>query len=379
MHTIAMNTRHESDERLSAAISAFAIPGVMVSGVPYGNGHINDTYAVSVDQAGTPVRYIVQRINTEVFRRPEQLMENVRRVCGHQAAVEHDAEDAARRSMHLVPTRQGGDAYVHDDGSWWRCYAFVERCVTREQVHRVEEAYQAALAFGRFAGCLATLPDPPLNDHMPRFHDTPWRMEQLEAAIAADPKGRVGECGPEIAFARQRHSLAASVHTAVEEGRIPKRVSHYDTKINNVLLDARTGEGLCVIDLDTVTSGTPLFDVGDLLRTSVGTAPEDEPDTSRIDVRLDRVGAVFEGYRDSLGEKLTAAEVDLLPVTGTLLTFETGIRFLADYINGDVYFRIHHPAHNLQRARAQFALVAAFERHADAINALRDDVFGGER
>ncbi len=356
-----MSDRTKAD--LPAVGRTFALPGDYVAGGPYGSGHINDTFRVTYRQGRTNVRYIHQRINHEVFTNPPALMENIHRVTHHirskwEAA---GAADVARRALTLIPTGQG-EAYHQDDaGAYWRTYVFVEGASTHDVLQTPAQAREAAFAFGRFQAQLADLPGPRLHETIPHFHDTPKRLDALQDAVARDVCGRAAGVAEERRFifarsAETRHLL--DLHRA---GRIPERVTHNDTKLNNVMLDDTTGEGLCVIDLDTVMPGLALYDFGDMMRTALSPAAEDERDVSKVVARLDFFAALVEGYLAAAGDMLTADECEHLAFSGRLITLEIGIRFLTDYLTGDRYFKIQRPDHNLDRARTQIALVKRME------------------
>jgi len=336
-------------------LRAFVLDGDFVSAERWGSGHINDSYAVTVEARGDPVRYIVQRINDTVFPDPPALMENIRRVTEHLRRRLGDD----RRTLTLVPTRDGGVVHHDPDTGWWRAFPFIEGTATFDRVRSVATAREGARAFGRFQRELMDLPGPRLAETIPGFHHTPGRLEALTAAVEVDRADRVEDAGPEIEFALSRESLAHAITDAFAAGDMPERVTHGDTKINNVLFDAESGEGLCVIDLDTVMPGLSLYDFGGLVRTCVSPAAEDERDTAKIVVSRKIHEALIDGYLAEMGDALTPAELDLLPVAGAVHTYEDGIRFLTDHLRGDVYYRIHRPGQNLDRARAQFALLTA--------------------
>lgn len=343
---------------LRAVVRAFAIEGEFVSGKRWGSGHINDSYAVVVVARGGPVRYLVQRINDTVFPDPVGLMENMRRVTEHLGRRAGDE----RRTLTLVPTRDGGVLHRDPDASWWRAFRFIENTVTFDIVRSAATAREGARAFGAFQRDLLDLPGPRLNETIPGFHHTPGRLAALTAAVEADVAGRVRDAGPEIEFALSRAPLAGALTDAFAAGEIPERVTHGDTKLNNVLFDAESGEGVCVIDLDTVMPGLSLYDFGGLVRTCVSPAAEDERDLAKVVVSREIYEALVAGYTAEMGDTLTPAEHDLLPVAGAVHTYEDGIRFLADYLEGDVYYRVRGPGQNLDRARAQFALLAQLDR-----------------
>lgn len=350
----------------------FDLRADFVRGIPYGSGHINDTYCGIFDQAGLHLRYILQRVNTRVFKTPVELMENVGRVTRHALArllAEHHPE-ARRRTLTCIPAHDGKPYARDSQGGFWRVYPFIERACGYDELETNEQAYQAARAFGHFQQLAADLGGPRLHETIPDFHHTPKRLAALQAAIDADAAGRAGALQPEIGFALARAADCARITDLIAAGAIPERVTHNDTKLNNVLLDNVTAEGVCVIDLDTTMPGSALYDFGDMVRTAAPTTREDNPDLSRLDVRLDRFEALVSGYLGAAGSFLNQAEVDHLAFAGILLTLECGIRFLTDYLQGDVYFKIKHPTHNLDRCRNQFAFVTALENKLPAMEGI---------
>jgi hypothetical protein len=348
----------------------FEILGEFQSAAPYGSGHINDTYCVIFQQAGVPVRYILQRINHNIFKNPVALMENIQRVTAHLAAKVAGQPDATRRVLTLVPTRRGAAWHVDADGNHWRAYLFIEKARTYDAVESAEQAFKAANAFGQFQKLLADLPAPRLHDTIPDFHHTPKRFATLEAAIKADVAGRAKLAKPEIEFALAHKGITSILLDA----KLPERVTHNDTKFNNVMLDDATGEGICVIDLDTVMPGLALYDFGDMVRTTTSPAKEDERDLSKVQMQFPMFEALVRGYLASAGEFLTRTEKQFLAFSGKLITFEIGIRFLTDFLAGDVYFKVHRDGHNLDRCRTQFKLVESIEQQEDRMNKLVESI-----
>ena len=349
--------------------SEFAFGGRTLSAEPYGSGHINDTFLTLVESAGGPRRFILQRINHQVFKQPDLLMENVERVCAHAHAKlgAAGAPDAHRRALRLIPTHQGKAWHVDPSGNRWRCYDFIEGATGHDVVRSPAQAEAAAKAFGAFQALLADLPGERLHETIPDFHHTPSRFARFQAALAKDSHGRAAAAGPEIAFALARASEVSVVTDALRDGSLPERVTHNDTKLNNVLLDDMTQEGVCVIDLDTVMPGSALYDFGDLVRTSTSPAAEDETDLSKVTMQLPMFAALVRGYLASAGSFLTPREKELLPFAGKLISFEIGLRFLTDWLEGDTYFKIKRPTHNLDRCRTQFKLVASIEEQLPAM------------
>jgi hypothetical protein len=357
---------NSSSYDLRAVAGQFAIHGEFVSAAPYGSGHINDTFCAVFQQAGVPVRYILQRINHHIFKQPVALMENVQRVTAHLARKVAGEPDASRRVLTLVPARDGQAWHVDAAGNHWRAYLFIERARTYDAVESAEQAFKAARAFGEFQRQLADLPAPRLHDTIPDFHHTPKRFAALEAAIRADAAGRAKLARAEIDFALAHQPMTR----VLLEANLPERVTHNDTKFNNVMLDEATGEGICVIDLDTVMPGLALYDFGDMVRTTTSPAKEDERDLTKVTMQFPMFEALVRGYLAAAGGFLTPAEKQRLAFSGKLITFEIGIRFLTDYLAGDVYFKVHRDGHNLDRCRTQFKLVESIAQQEDAMNKL---------
>jgi Ser/Thr protein kinase RdoA (MazF antagonist) len=357
-----------------AVAREFDLAGEVVAASPYGSGHINDTYKVDMKPGHGPARYVLQRINHHVFRQPDELMANVERVCAHAYAKLKQAgtPDADRRTLRLLPTQSGRAWHIDAAGNRWRCYHFIEGATGHDVVRSPAQAQAAAQAFGAFQALLADLPGERLRETIPDFHHTPARFARFQSALAKDNHGRAAAAGPEIAFALARAHEVSVVVDALRAGRLPERVTHNDTKLNNVLLDDVTQEGVCVIDLDTVMPGSVLYDFGDLVRTSTSPAAEDEPDLSKVRLQLPMFEALVRGYLSSARGFLTPGEKELLPFAGKLITFEIGLRFLTDWLEGDTYFKIKRPTHNLDRLRTQFKLVESIEAQLPAMQAIVD-------
>jgi aminoglycoside phosphotransferase (APT) family kinase protein len=349
-----------------AVAHQFLIDGELSTITPYGSGHINDTWCAVFDQGGVPVRHILQRINTHIFRNPVALMENIQRVTSHLAAKSATEPDHERRVLALIPARDGRAWHVDTEGSYWRAYRFIEGAHSYDAVESAQQAYQAARAFGRFQHMLVDLPAPRLHDTIPDFHNTPKRFAAFAQAVTDDAVGRATHARAEIHFAFAHQSIAAMLLDA----NLPERVTHNDTKFNNVLLDDATGEAICVIDLDTVMPGLSLYDFGDMVRTTTSPAMEDEQDLSKVGLQIPMFEALVRGYLSSAGSFLTKAEKQHLAVAGKVIAFEQGIRFLADYLAGDTYYKIHRDGHNLDRCRTQFKLVESIEQQQEAMNRL---------
>lgn len=347
---------------------AFALHGEVVAAVPHGSGHINDTYAVTVSQAGAPVRYVFQRINHRIFTDVPALMDNILRVTSHQQArlAATATADASRRALTVIPARDGRPFVRDERGGWWRAYLFIEQARTYDKIETPAQARTAARAFGEFQRLLADLPGRRLHETIPAFHDTPRRHANFEAAAQADAAGRAAGCADDLAFARGRAPLARTLADLFAAGLVPERVTHNDTKLNNVMLDDATGAGVCVIDLDTVMPGLSLYDFGDMVRSATNAAAEDETDLEKVVARPEIFAALAEGFLAGAGAALNDAERAHLVVAGQVITYEIGLRFLTDHLQGDVYFKIKRPGHNLDRARNQFALLRSLESQSAA-------------
>lgn len=353
-------------DKLGAVARHFQIAGEFAAAVPYGSGHINDTYCAVFHHAGAPVRIILQRINHVVFTQPSALMRNIQRITTHLAQQLACVPDAARRVLTLIPTQDGSAWHVDDEQNYWRAYRFIPDAHTSDVVASPEQAFQAARAFGRFQQLLSTLPAPRLHETIVGFHNTPQRFATLQQAIAADVVNRATQAKPEIDFVLSRQSLTRLLLDA----DLPERVIHNDTKINNVLLDDASGEGICVIDLDTVMPGLAPYDFGDMVRTMTTPAPEDEQDLGKVSLHFPLFEAILRGYLAEAGKFLTPSEKSHLVAAGKLITFEQGIRFLTDFLSGDTYYKVQHPSHNLDRCRTQFKLMKSIESSQDKMERL---------
>ena len=354
----------EQDARTAAG--RFEFSGEFTEAIPYGSGHINDTYRVLFDENGLARCYILQRINHHIFKNPLALMENVERVTAHLATQVANEPDRERRVLTLIPTREGRGWHVDAEGYHWRAYRFIANARSYDAVESTEQAFQAGKAFGRFQDLLAGLPAPRLLDTIPDFHNTPKRFEALQAAISADTMGRAKLAKAEIDFALAHETMTGVLLNA----NLPERVTHNDTKFNNVMLDDTTGEAICVIDLDTVMPGLAPYDFGDMVRTTTSPAMEDERDLAKVAMQFPMFEALVRGYLSSAGGFLTKREKELLAFSGKLITFEIGTRFLTDYLSGDTYFKVHREGHNLDRCRTQFKLVESIEQQEEKMNLL---------
>ena len=342
-------------------IGKFSVRGEPVWCQRFGCGHINETYMCTCDSG---LSYILQKINRGIFADPPALMRNIAAVTEYLAA----RADDRRAAMRVVPARDGEKYVVDAEGEYWRMYEFVPSSVCLQAAQRPEDFRNSGLAFGRFLNQLAEFPVASLHETVARFHDTPHRYAQFDDALRRDPKGRSKRCAEEIALVRAWEPEAGTIVDALRTGEIPVRVTHNDTKLNNVLLDYDSGEPLCVIDLDTVMPGSALYDYGDSIRFGASTAAEDETDLGKVEMDLNLFRCFTEGYLEGCGGSLTPRELELLPMGAKLMTLECGVRFLTDYLNGDVYFRTHRPEQNLDRARTQFKLVRDMEAKWDRMS-----------
>ena len=355
---------------VGAAARQFETRGNFVAATPYGSGHINDTFRAVFDRGGAEMHFILQRINHNIFKNPVAMMENIQRVTSHLAAKAAGEPDCERRVITLIPTQDGRVLHVDEDGNYWRAYRFIDNASTYDAVESVEQAFQAAKAFGHFQKLLVDLPAPRLHDTIPDFHHTPKRFAALQAAIESDVVGRAILAREEIEFALAHQSLTS----VLLDANLPERVTHNDTKFNNVMLDDATGEGICVIDLDTVMPGLVLYDFGDMVRTTTCPAKEDEQDLSKVNLHFPMFEALVRGYLETAGGFLTKAEKQFLALSGKLITFEIGTRFLTDYLSGDTYFKVHRQGHNIERCRTQFKLVRSIEEQQDEMERLVESI-----
>ena len=352
------------NENLFEVLRAFRLDAKPVSCEPYGCGHINVTY-LAVMESGR--RYILQKINNNTFRDVAGLMENITAV----TEFLRTETDDPRGVLTLVKTHDGA-SYLHAQDAYWRVYDFVEDSICLQLPETDEDFYQSAVGFGTFQQLLTDFPAAKLHETIPNFHNTPDRYRALLETLERDPMHRAAQVQPEIEFALARQAEMSAIQNALTAGELPLRVTHNDTKLNNVLLDAKTRKALCVIDLDTVMPGSSLYDFGDSIRFGAATAAEDEKDLSKMEMSLDLFRVFTRGYvRACPG--LTAKELELLPMGAKTMTMECGVRFLTDYLDGDHYFAVHRDGQNLDRARTQFKLVADMEKKWDEMQKIVEE------
>ena len=335
-------------------ILKFRVKGTPCGCLRYGCGHINETYLVTCNSG---LNYILQKINKTVFSDPLGLMENISAVTGFL----EERSDDPRSSMHVIPTVGGESCYRDEEGEYWRMYAFVVSSLSLQKAESPEDFYNSGLAFGRFQRQLAEFSAQTLHEPIRDFHNTRARFAQLHAAMEKAEPERIAACRKELEFALAREEEAGLIVDALADGRIPLRVTHNDTKLNNILFDYDTRQPLCVIDLDTIMPGSSLYDYGDAIRFGASTAAEDEKDLDKVWCDMELFRTYTEGFLTGCGDSLTDEEVNMLPVGAKMMTLECGTRFLADFLNGDVYFRTHYEGQNLDRARTQLKLVADME------------------
>lgn len=341
------------DPEKMSILRAFRLDGAPVSCENYGCGHINATFLAATD---TGRRYILQRINHRAFRNVQALLDNIAAV----TEFLRSKTDDPRRVMTLIRAKDGAPCIRYTD-EYWRVYDYVGGTICLQQPDTDEDFYQAAVGFGTFAQLLSDFPVEKLHETIPNFHNTPDRYRLFRESIERDAARRAAAVRTEIDFALAREAEMTTIQNALSAGKIPLRVTHNDTKLNNVLLDAQTRKALCVVDLDTVMPGSSLYDFGDAIRYGASTAAEDERDLSRVEMSLERFRVFTRGYVRSC-PNLTAEELALLPLGAKTMTMECGIRFLTDHLDGDLYFAVHREGQNLDRARTQFKLVSDMER-----------------
>jgi hypothetical protein len=359
-------TREELCANKAEALKAFDFPENVISCEKYGNGHINDTFLVIAKSKDKEKKYILQRMNDEVFKDPVSLMHNVVLVTDYlRSKIIERGGDPERETLNPIKTHDGSAYYRDSIGSYWRMYKFITDSLSLDKVRDADDFYQSGVAFGSFSGQMAGFDASQLVETIPDFHNTPKRYDAFERAVEADICGRASGVAEEIAFYRAHKADMEYCANALAERRIPLRVTHNDTKLNNIMLDAATGKGICVIDLDTVMPGLSVFDFGDSIRFGANTAAEDEQDLSKVSLSLELFEIYVKGYLEGCGGALTEEEIRLLPYGAKNMTLECGMRFLTDHLQGDTYFMIHRENHNLDRAHTQIELVRDMERKWD--------------
>ena len=362
---------------LEEIIKNFNIDGEYIGYYLSNDGHINNTFVLEFDDGlGKIKSYLLQLINTNVFKNPDELMENIVGVTEYlRKIVVDNGGDPDRECLNVYFTSDGKPYYRDADGNCWRCYNFITGAHSCQSIDDPETFANAARAFGKFQCLLADYPSETLHETIPNFHNTLSRFADFEKAVSDNVAGRADSVRDEIDFVLARRDDAGVLVKLLEKGKLPLRVTHNDTKLNNVMFDNETDEGICVIDLDTVMPGLSLYDFGDSIRFGANTAAEDEKDLSKVSLSLPLYREYTAGYLSTAGQSLTPTEVEYLPFSAKLMTFECGMRFLTDYLNGDTYFRIAYDDHNLDRCRTQFRLVEDMERKMENMKAITQEIY----
>ena len=361
----------ENAKNLVEALNAYEFPETLVGATRYGSGHINDTYCVLCQpKEGDCKRFILQRMSSAAFPHLDQVMANFQGVTEYLSdQIRKAGGDVSRETLSLVHTKDGKPYYIDSEGEMWRMTPFIEETVCYQKATPAQfEA--SAEAFGKFQALLKDYPADTLYETIAKFHNTEDRYAKFEAALAADKVGRAATAKEEIDFVRSRKADCSVVCQALREGKLPLRVTHNDTKLNNVLFDKRTGEGICVIDLDTTMPGLSINDFGDSIRFGANHSAEDEPDLTKVKFDIELFEAYTRGFLRGAGDGLTEAELEYMPWGARLMTLECGIRFLTDYLDGDNYFHTTFPEHNLIRCRTQFKLVRDMEQQFEDMKAV---------
>lgn len=348
----------------------FQIQGSLENITSYGNGHVNDTYRIECCDGEYVNRYVLQRINHAIFKDPLQLMDNIARVTNHvrNKLTCQDVLNIDRRVLTVISTKDGCNCYQDAEGCYWRMYYHIENVRSWDYLNSEDQAYEAARLFGWFQRMLIDLSGPKLNEVIPDFHNTPKRLKDFIEILDNDPHNRAGSSKNEIQFVLDHAGICDRLTELVKKGSIPERITHNDTKINNILFDIATKKGLCVIDLDTVMPGLSLYDFGDMVRTATCQAPEDEKDLSRVKLDIQFFEQIARGYIQEAAGFLTDVEKENLVFAGKLITFEQMVRFLSDYLNGDVYYKVHRPEQNLDRAKTQMQLIHSILHQEERMN-----------
>lgn len=356
-------------EHIKSIAKHFQFEGELKDAKPFGEGHINSTFLLRYADSDKVNTYILQEINTSIFTNPEILSKNIRLVTDHlKNKIIQRGGDPLRETLTLIPTVDGND-YCTIETKTYRSYLFISDAICYQEA-TPELFYNSAKAFGQFALELNDFDASLLQDTIPAFHNTKNRYDNFIASVNKDASGRASTVANEISFVKERESFCSIILNEIETGTIPLRVCHNDTKLNNVMMDASTGEGLCVIDLDTVMNGSLLYDFGDSIRFGASSAAEDETDLDSVYCDLDKYETYVKGYLESCGTILSEKEFEYLAEGAILMTYECGMRFLTDYIDGDIYFNTHHETQNLDRARNQFKLVMDMEEKLKAMKSI---------
>lgn len=359
---------------MEEAINNFQFEGELKSQCTYGSGHINDTFLLIFDIGNNQEKkYILQRMNQRIFENPVELMENIVNVTTYlRRIIISNGGNAERETLNVIPTHKNNNYFVDSLSEYWRAYLFIEDAISYDMVEKPEDFYQSGLAFGKFQQLLADFPADTLHETIKGFHDTKARFKVFQQAVKHDKMGRASDVQEEIEFVLQREHLANVLGEMLASGELPVRVTHNDTKLNNIMMDKKTGKGICVIDLDTVMPGLAINDFGDSIRFGANTGAEDEIDLSKVSCDMELFELYSKGFIKGCAGKLTDTEIKMMPMGAMVMTFECGMRFLTDYLQGDTYFKIHRKNHNLDRCRTQFKLVSDME---EKFNRMEDIIF----
>ncbi len=362
------------NERIESIVEKFSICGTYGEGKPFGNGHINETFLIKTKEADCD-DYILQKVNHYVFRNVEGLMRNMQRVTDHirNKLKEDPQADIKRNVITIIPAKDDTLFYKDKQGEYWRILLFIDGGHSYDIVDSPQKAYMGGRAFGNFQKMLSDFPPPPLVETIPNFHNIEMRLQTFFQVVKDDPKGRVKEVKDEIADVEKRKEEMKTLYNLGKEGKIPMRITHNDTKFNNILFD-NDDNVLCILDLDTVMPGYIHFDFGDAIRSGANTGAEDDKDLSRVSMNIDLFKAYSRGFLEETHDFLNDYEIDNLAFSAKLFAFSQALRFLTDYIAGDVYYKIHYPHHNLQRTKAQFALLFSMEKQYDEMRAIIDKI-----
>lgn len=361
---------------LKNIIEAFPFNGELTSIESTDTGLINSTYMLTFSDGNQDFQYVLQKINTNVFKKPDELMSNIMNVTGFlRNKINLSGGNAARETLTFLYTKDNSPYYLDENGGCWRSYIYISKCYTGDKIDSEVKAFRSGKAFGKFQRMLSDYPAANLFETIPHFHDTPSRYSDLKNAVDENLSGRLQKIQAELSFALDREKDASKLVDLAAEGKIPMRVTHNDTKINNVLFDSITNEAICVIDLDTIMPGLSLYDFGDSIRSGAVTSDENEQDLNKYGLDINLFKSYTEGFLSEAGHALNEEEIANLAFSAKLMTLECGVRFLTDYLNGDTYFKTEYPEHNLVRCRTQFKLVEDIEKHMDEMNECVNEIY----
>lgn len=361
---------------LKSIIEAFPFNGELTGIESTDTGLINSTYMLTFSDGNQDFQYVLQKINTNVFKKPDELMSNIMNVTGFlRNKINLSGGNAARETLSFLYTKNNTPYYLDENGGCWRSYTYINKCYTCDKIDSEVKAFRSGKAFGKFQRMLSDYPAANLFETIPHFHDTPSRYSDLKNAVDENLSGRLQKIQAELSFALDREKDASKLVDLAAEGKIPMRVTHNDTKINNVLFDSITNEAICVIDLDTIMPGLSLYDFGDSIRSGAVTSDENEQDLNKYGLDINLFKSYTEGFLSEAGHALNEEEIANLAFSAKLMTLECGVRFLTDYLNGDTYFKTEYPEHNLVRCRTQFKLVEDIEKHMDEMNECVNEIY----